>query len=128
PGSNNASDLGAFGTAWRDIYASSSLRVGGSSASSTLSSGGNFSLGGVLQSDSIAGTSTLAGSLGVGTSTPSMVATLSIGHASATGTVFIGSSGATKGGCLQMQGPAGASFRLYATTTGFAVFESGTCR
>lgn len=126
PSTNNARDLGAFGTAWRDIYASSSLRVGGSSASSTLSSNGNFTLGGVLQSDSTTGTSTFAGALGVGTTTPAN--TLSIGHTAATGTVFIGSSGSRKGGCLQLQSPTGAAFRLYATTTGFAVFESGTCQ
>ena len=48
PSTNNARDLGAFGTAWRDIYASSSLRVGGSSASSTLSSNGNITAGGLL--------------------------------------------------------------------------------
>ncbi|MEK7516857.1 MAG: hypothetical protein AAB562_04665, partial [Patescibacteria group bacterium] len=43
---NNASDLGAFGTAFRDIYASSSLRVGSGAASSTISSSGNITLTG----------------------------------------------------------------------------------
>lgn len=42
PGTNNTQDLGSFGTAWRDIYSSGSIRLGdgGTGASSTWSSMG----------------------------------------------------------------------------------------
>ncbi|MEK7516809.1 MAG: hypothetical protein AAB562_04405, partial [Patescibacteria group bacterium] len=46
PAVNNSVDLGAFANAWRDIYASSSLRVGSGAASSTISSSGNITLTG----------------------------------------------------------------------------------
>ena len=36
PASNNAEDIGAFATAWRNVYASGTLRVGGGNASSTI--------------------------------------------------------------------------------------------
>jgi hypothetical protein len=50
PGTNNTLDLGTFGMAWRDIYASSSLRVGNTSASTTISANGNITSGGLLLS------------------------------------------------------------------------------
>ena len=46
--SNNALDLGAFGSAWRNIYSSSSLLVGSGANSSTISSGNIMTSGNIL--------------------------------------------------------------------------------
>lgn len=47
-----------------------------------------------------------------------------------TSTISVQSGGTTKGGCLELESAAGdgSVFRLYATTTGLVVFESGSCR
>mgnify|MGYP001601782024 CR=1 FL=1 len=45
-----------------------------------------------------------------------------------TSTLFVVSQFGTRGGCLQFEGPASTTFRLYATSSQLAYFESGTCR
>lgn len=47
-----------------------------------------------------------------------------------TSTISVQSGGTTKGGCIELESAAGdgSVFRLYATTTGLVVFESGSCR
>lgn len=73
--------------------------------------------------------------VGVGTTTPG--ATLSVAGdgtalimGGATSTLGVHSTGGTaKGGCIELEGADGAStFRLYATSSGLAIFETGTCR
>jgi len=68
-----------------------------------------------------------AGRVGLGTTTP--VATLSAVTEVATSTLYLHSESETKGGCIQLESAAGtgATFRLIATSTGVAVWESGTC-
>ena len=60
-----------------------------------------------------------------GTSTP---ATELAASGSATTTLYLHSTSGTNGGCLQLEGPDGTVFRLYATTSGLANIESGTCK
>ena len=42
PTANNTVDIGAFGSAFKDVYASGSIRVGSGAASTTISSSGNI--------------------------------------------------------------------------------------
>lgn len=75
--------------------------------------------------------------VGIATSAPA--ATLDIGGdgsvaitaatGTATSTLRLQSRGATRGGCIEFESPAGnAIFRLYATSAQLAYFESGPCR
>lgn len=64
--------------------------------------------------------------IGIGTSTPSQNE-VSV-SSSGTSTVYGHSTSNTQGGCLQLESPAGSVFRLYATTSGLAIFETGSCK
>ena len=72
--------------------------------------------------------------VGISTSTPG--ATLAVGGdgtaiimGGATSTLSLHSTGGTKGGCIEFESAEGdAVFKLYATSTGQPVFESGSCR
>src|SRR3990167_4416030 len=67
------------------------------------------------------------GSVGIGTSSPATTTNLGV-ESTGTSTISIHSSDSTKGGCLQFESPTGALLKLYATTSGVAVFESGSCK
>lgn len=80
----------------------------------------------------VTATSSFAGNLVIGSTTP--MAASSTGFAiiqansNATATAYLVSNNGTKGGCIQLEGPASSTFRLYATTTGPLQVESGTCQ
>ncbi len=71
--------------------------------------------------------------VGIGTTTPG--ATLAIAGSgdilvagSGTSTLKLAPTGTSRGGCIEFLSPTGTVLRLYATTTGLAVFESGQCK
>jgi hypothetical protein len=102
---------------------------------------GNVTIGGTL---GVTGATTLSSTLGV-TATTSLSSNLVLGATStpgnvvgsgnvvsqnplSTSTLKLYSTFGTRGGCVEFEGPASTTLRLYATTTGPAVFESGTCQ
>ena len=66
-------------------------------------------------------------SAGLGTTSPTSNAEFSI-ESVGTSTLYIVSGSGLSGGCIQIEGPASTTFRLYATTTGPAIIETGTCK
>ncbi|MBI2443821.1 MAG: hypothetical protein HYV42_01090, partial [Candidatus Magasanikbacteria bacterium] len=60
PAANNTVDLGAYGTAFRSLYASTTLQVGAAAASTTVA-GNNFSLGNNTSSTALTGSSFVLG-------------------------------------------------------------------
>lgn len=105
----------------------------GSGSGSTLSAAGVFSLNSDVNVNGMATTTGSSGQfatqgfIGTGTTTPSMEISAA---SSATTTLLLFSSSATKGGCIQLESPssAGSYFRMYATSSGIAFFEAGTCK
>jgi len=74
---------------------------------------------------------TSTGSVGIGTTSPAKTfATNGDGFfsSSATTTLYIHSSGGSKGGCIQLTGANGTQYRAYATTTGPLMLEVGSCQ
>lgn len=66
--------------------------------------------------------------LGIGTSSPAIGPGISV-ESTGTSTIYITSQTSNRGGCIQIEGPASTTFRLYATTTNtVAVWEAGSCR
>jgi hypothetical protein len=65
------------------------------------------------------------GKVGIGTTSPSTELAVS---SAATTTLNLHSSSATKGGCIQLEGPDGTVFRAYATTSGPLYMEIGSCK
>lgn len=103
----------------------------GSGSGSTLSTAGVFSLNGNLNVNGMATTTAsngqlaTQGNIGTGTTTPHAELTAS---GSATTTLYLHSTNTAAGGCLQLEGPSGTVFRMYATSSGVAFFETGTCK
>jgi hypothetical protein len=68
----------------------------------------------------------------IGSSTPTSIGgnVFVLNNTSGTTTAVIATQTANSGGCIQIEAPGAASgwFRLYATSTGYAVWESGTCQ
>lgn len=76
--------------------------------------------------------------VGISTTTPGR--TLSVGgdgtaliEGAGTSTLYMYSTGpitgtGARGGCIELEGPDGSAFRLYATSAQVAMFESGSCR
>ena len=104
---------------------------------------GSLQISGAVQLDtdlSVGDDTLVTGGLGVGTTGTTTNGSLEVSGASlfggivnsnqsGTSTVSVKSSTATRGGCIELEGANGAStFRLYATTSAVAVFESGTCQ
>jgi len=72
---------------------------------------------------------TTSGALIVGTTTPTTNAVAELSASgSATTTLYLGSSGSGKGGCIQLEGPNDTVYRIYATTTGPLMVEAGACK
>src|SRR3990167_8318012 len=70
---------------------------------------------------------TTFGNVGIGTSSPATTSNLAI-QSTGTSTLNLHSSSATKGGCIQLEGPDGNMFSLYATSAGPAVINAGVCK
>ena len=124
PGSNNTSDLGAFGTAFRDVYSSSSIRVGnGAGASSTFSASGNLTLGGATGGGIFPAT---GNTLDLGaSSTPwrsiSASTSIRLGRESASTTLGIASNSVSstkgQGTCIALRAADGTLVYLSVTST-----------
>ena len=111
-------------------------------ATSTFQAGALFS-GGVAITGAggltVANNATITTGLGVGVATSTAGALQTSGAVqfggivsvsqSGTSTISINSTTASRGACLEFESAAGdATFRLYATSSGVAIFESGPCR
>jgi hypothetical protein len=118
--SGNFTTLGTIGISTTTPWADLSIDLGTNSGFAVWNNGSStpaFLVSGVNSQ----------GRVGLSTTTP--VSTLSAVAEVATSTLYLHSDNATRGACIQLEGAAGtgATFRLYATSTGFAVWESGTC-
>ena len=105
--------------------------TGATTLSSTLAVSGATTLSSTL---AVSATTTLSANLIMGSSTPMSVASgsnfVAINGSSGAGTstLYLVSPHGTKGGCIQMESAsASTTFRFYATTTGYAWIELGTC-
>ena len=93
-------------------------------------SGGRLSpLSGLFRDGTVIELITNTDQVSLGSSTPGSTFNLSVeDQGTATGTIYASSVFGTRGGCLQLEGPASTTFRAYATTTGPLILESGSCR
>ena len=97
-------------------------------ATGALSINGNLAVNGMATTTASSGQFVTEGSIGVATSTPSTEISAS---GTATTTLYLTSTtdGANgKGGCIELEGPNGTVFRIYATTTGPLIAEVGVCK
>ncbi|MBI2443916.1 MAG: hypothetical protein HYV42_01575, partial [Candidatus Magasanikbacteria bacterium] len=86
PGANNTVDLGAYGSAFRTFYASTSVQIGAGNASTSIA-GNNLSLGTNTSSTSITGSSLV---IGAGTGYNQGILTVdSLGNFAASGTITL---------------------------------------
>lgn len=99
--------------------------TGNASTSQALTVAGNFYVGGYATATAASGNIVTKGNLGVGTTTN---ATEISGSGSATTTMYLTSTSATAGACLQLEAPDGTIFRTYATTAGPLYVETGSCK
>ncbi|OHA27339.1 MAG: hypothetical protein A3C06_00620 [Candidatus Taylorbacteria bacterium RIFCSPHIGHO2_02_FULL_46_13] len=125
----NTSALGTL-----NVTGLTTLAIASSTGSVSLNgTTANFMVNGMATTTASSGNIFSQGTLGLGTTTSSgKEVTVS---SSATTTLYLdststGTSG--NGGCIQLMtsnrnDTAGKMYRLYATTTGFAIFEAGTC-
>ncbi len=109
--------------------------AGGSGATITaagkLSVNGDLEINGMATTTAASGNIATQGTLGVATTTPSQeigVAGDAFFGSSATTTVFVTSTGSTKGGCLQLTGTNGTTYRIYVGGAGTLVTEAGSCQ
>ena len=111
-------------TAYSTLGVTGLATFGAGTFSSTLGVTGVTTLG-YASSTAI----TTSGALIVGTTTPTTNAVAELSASgSATTTLYLGSSGASKGGCIQLEGPNDTVYRIYATTTGPLMVEAGACK
>lgn len=99
--------------------------TGNASTTQALTVGGDFYIGGYATTTGATGNTVTKGNFGVGTTTN---ATEISGSSGATTTMYLTSTSATAGACIQLEGPNGTVFRTYATTAGPLYIESGSCK
>ncbi|MBI2444727.1 MAG: hypothetical protein HYV42_05840, partial [Candidatus Magasanikbacteria bacterium] len=112
PSGNNSLDLGAFGTAFRTLYASTSVQIGAGNASTTIR-GNNLSLGTNTSSTSFTGSSLVVGA-GTGYN-QGILSVDSLGNFAASGTITFSGLGTcdtidSANGVLACGTDAGGSF------------------
>ena len=120
----------------------SGLTTLAAASSTNVSASGSLWVGGNATTTS-AGQITTVGNISVATTTTTMTNEIAASSASATTTLHLGSSSATQGGCIQLEGPDNLMYRMYinrsngvATTTAgssagaglIAVWEAGSCK
>ena len=122
-----ASTFTGIGTFAGQLQASSTSLFGGAvTAYSTLAVTSDFNVNGLATTTASTGNFGTLGKIGVGTTSPTTLEISAQGAGTTTIAAF--SSGSSKGSCLQLQGPNGNLYRLYATTTGPAIIEIGSCK
>ena len=101
-----------------------------SSASSTISS--NLLVGGVFNASStlsVTGRGFFGDNLAVGTTSATTGSDLAIESTNATSAIYIVSTRSDRGGCIQLEGPASTTYRLYINgATPSLVVETGSCK
>ena len=126
----SAGPLGVYSTTSKSSIMNS-LAVGTSTPYATLSVwGSGTGLGKAFEVADNSSTTRVVildnGSLGLGTTSPSGL--LSIENTNATSTLYIDSSRSDRGGCIQLDGPASTTYRLYIDASGPSLkVEAGSC-
>jgi len=128
---------GYLGIGTTSPYAILSVTNSGSTATTTMAlrpiSGQTANILDIYNTNGTLGTViNSSGNMGIGSTTPTQVLSVTgngMFGSTATTTLYLQSTVANKGGCIQLMGANGTSqFRAYATTTGPMILESGTCQ